>query len=480
MKRALLIGSALWALATAAAQPTITSPTVSVTDPGNGSTTSFAYNFLIPFQANGITPAVTVQVLNVATDVLTPVAPGAYSIAGAGNPLGGTVTYAPGGVPLAVGFSLVITRSLAYTQPIAVPNFSFYPHTVEVSADNLEAQIQQLAAMPVSVFNPTGVISLGGLNLGNVATIPNVVDGLATFDGVSENWNAQRATAPEYGQFINMTSAVGSGSFLYYKVADGVVMTQNAGSSDAFAANFVLQRNAGVATTSGMGLEIDLGNNDQDYTSNIYPYVANLYLTGAGSHVATCAICVNYGPASSNYMWTWGIIFSGSKAVGAATIEDDTSSPTSFAITGTHSFNISMTGSTASYGIDEQGATLSNAFRAPNNVPIVGRNSANNADVSIALIDTGGNVQIGQAGATGVVLGGGNTVPTTVNGRFRPASVTFASLGTVDGTPAVGDQVVITDASACTANAAVAAGGGTIHACPVVYNGTGWIALVTH
>lgn len=64
----------------------------------------------------------------------------------------------------------------------------------------------------------------------------------------------------------------------------------------------------------------------------------------------------------------------------------------------------------------------------------------------------------------------------------RPAQTTFANLRRIDPSPAVGDYLVISDAAACSANGAVTAGGGTGHACAVIYNGAAdpWIALVSH
>jgi hypothetical protein len=62
----------------------------------------------------------------------------------------------------------------------------------------------------------------------------------------------------------------------------------------------------------------------------------------------------------------------------------------------------------------------------------------------------------------------------------RPGTTLFAGLSTADPSPQVGDMLNITDASACTVNTAVAAGGGTVHSCPTVYNGASWVAMVTH
>jgi hypothetical protein len=131
---------------------TISNQNAYVVDQGNGSTTAFNFSFLIPYQSDGVTPAVQVQVYTPASGVLATLTPNLYSITGVGNSSGGTVTYPLTGSPLAAGSELIITRSLAYTQPTAVTNQGFYPHVVEQTADSLEAQIQQLSVAIGSTF----------------------------------------------------------------------------------------------------------------------------------------------------------------------------------------------------------------------------------------------------------------------------------------------------------------------------------------
>lgn len=127
------------------AQATISSPTVSVTATGNSVTTLWNYGFIIPYQANGVTPAVTVSTTT--SGVTAVINPTLYTITGVNNSAGGTVHYPLSGSPLTSSTTITITRSLAYIQPTAVPNTAFLPHTVEQVADNLDMQIQQLAAL---------------------------------------------------------------------------------------------------------------------------------------------------------------------------------------------------------------------------------------------------------------------------------------------------------------------------------------------
>ena len=103
-----------------------------------------------------------------------------------------------------------------------------------------------------------------------------------------------------------------------------------------------------------------------------------------------------------------------------------------------------------------------------------------NSSSSLTLTDAASLVlSTGSAVTSGITLQP-SAGPVTVSTYLRRTSLLFANLGTVDASPQVGDTLVISDASACTANTAVTAGGGTLHSCPVIYNGASWIAIVTH
>lgn len=123
---------------------TISSTGAIVTLQGNGATTSFAFNFIVPYLADGITPALQVWYTPIGGPPAQ-LASNAYSVSGVGNPSGGSVTYNPGS-PIPTGSYLTIIRTVAYTQPTSVPNQAFFPVTVEQIADALVEQIQQLNA----------------------------------------------------------------------------------------------------------------------------------------------------------------------------------------------------------------------------------------------------------------------------------------------------------------------------------------------
>ncbi len=122
---------------------TISSETCAVTANGNDSTTEFAYNFLIPYQSDGETPAVYAFTTTASVD--TPlVLDTDYSIAGVGESAGGTVTYPLSGSPLATGSTITIQRDVEYVQPFAFPNQNFTPAALEEALDWAVMQNQQL------------------------------------------------------------------------------------------------------------------------------------------------------------------------------------------------------------------------------------------------------------------------------------------------------------------------------------------------
>lgn len=140
---------------------TLSTTISSITLPGNGVLTAFDWNFLIPYQADGTTPAINVYTINGAT--LTPLVLGTDYSVGAGNignPAGGVVTYPLVGSPLPTGQFIVIQRDLNEVQPTAVLNTAFYPNTLEQVADYVTQLIQQLETQFGQFLAPCVVLAL--------------------------------------------------------------------------------------------------------------------------------------------------------------------------------------------------------------------------------------------------------------------------------------------------------------------------------
>src|SRR6185437_1419293 len=147
------------------AQATITNTTSTVTAQGNGATTIFSYNFLIP-DSSSISVVFTDALGNKTTVPATQ-----YTVTGLGLATGGTVTYPLMGSPIASGTSLTISRIVPYTQTRAISNQgAFYPQVVEGALDTLTMQTQQLAAA-VAGLSPAGLPSVpvfvGGTSTGS-------------------------------------------------------------------------------------------------------------------------------------------------------------------------------------------------------------------------------------------------------------------------------------------------------------------------
>lgn len=106
---------------------------------GNGVTTTFSYNFIIPSASTAIITYTT------PAGVATTLAPNQYTITGIGNTAGGTVTYPLMGSPIASGATLTIERLVPYTQTTSIANQGPTFRAIEGALDNLTYQTQQLA-----------------------------------------------------------------------------------------------------------------------------------------------------------------------------------------------------------------------------------------------------------------------------------------------------------------------------------------------
>jgi hypothetical protein len=183
---------------------------------GDGVNVTWNYNFEVPYQANGITPAVEVLVqIGVADPVV--VNPSLYTITGVGVETGGVVTYPLVGAPLTGSDFIIIRRALAYSQESAFPNTFFLPSDIEVGLDRLAMMIQQIAALAVTDVTPViaGVATFNGRQ-GAVTLTSGDVTGALGYTPVSK-------TVPVLtGKLVTRASVAGSAAI---KITGGVSPT---------------------------------------------------------------------------------------------------------------------------------------------------------------------------------------------------------------------------------------------------------------
>lgn len=119
---------------------TVTTTSSKVVCLGNGSTTVFAFPFLIP--ASGQEQVIFTD----ASGNQTTLVPSQYTVTGFNNPAGGTVTYPLLGPAIASGTTLTIARVLPIVQSTSISNQgAFYPQAVESALDYATMSIQQIA-----------------------------------------------------------------------------------------------------------------------------------------------------------------------------------------------------------------------------------------------------------------------------------------------------------------------------------------------
>lgn len=128
---------------------------ISVEVVGNGATTVFSYNFIIPTQSDAQLWLVDTSVT---PNTYSLVLQSAWSMTGAGSLAGGTFTYPLVGSPIDSDHKLILERTVPYTQPFAFGNQGpYYPRNVESALDWLEMQIQQLVKGTVQISFGQGV-----------------------------------------------------------------------------------------------------------------------------------------------------------------------------------------------------------------------------------------------------------------------------------------------------------------------------------
>ena len=123
---------------------TFPNQTPQVSYAGNSATVTWAFAFEIPFQSDGVTPAI--RVFTTLAGVATPLVLGTdYTVAGVGNLTGGSITTLGARSPVPTGTTITIQRNLAYDQAFTFPNQGYLPTYIEQMGDKIAMQLQQLA-----------------------------------------------------------------------------------------------------------------------------------------------------------------------------------------------------------------------------------------------------------------------------------------------------------------------------------------------
>lgn len=149
---------------------------------GNGVTTSWPFNFIIPTSAD-----IVVTITNVASGVSTELTYGVdYTAAPFNDVAGGTVTYPLVGSPLAAGNTLTIQRIVPYEQDTDLTNQDgFYADVLENAFDYLTMQTQQLSdavdrALVIDAFG-------AGTTDAENSRIINLAAGTAATDAINKS-----------------------------------------------------------------------------------------------------------------------------------------------------------------------------------------------------------------------------------------------------------------------------------------------------
>lgn len=156
---------------------TISTQTASTYYIGDGVTTQFP----VPFQFNDNTH-LTVTLVTIATGAGTVLAPGQYTVTGAGNADGGQITYTPA---IASTQKLVIQRNMPFTQELDLEREGgLFVEDVETQLDKIVMMVQQVRA-ELSLAAGNGQISSIVQNVTGPAS--SVADRIATFSDSAGN-----------------------------------------------------------------------------------------------------------------------------------------------------------------------------------------------------------------------------------------------------------------------------------------------------
>ncbi len=203
---------------------TITTTTSVIAYEGNGVTTGFSYNFLIPSQ-DDLVVTITDDT-GLATILLT----SEYSVTGIDDPDGGIVTYPVSGSPLATSNFITIERLLPLTQETSLANQSgYYPEVVEGALDNIVMQIQQVSSDHARALVAPNNDPAGNLTIPDIATRAGTLlgfdlagDPIAASSASGANVSAAMVPVVEAATLAAARTLLGLGATSFLGVGSGL------------------------------------------------------------------------------------------------------------------------------------------------------------------------------------------------------------------------------------------------------------------
>jgi hypothetical protein len=154
--------------------------------------------------------------------------------------VGGSVTYNPGGTPIAIGTTLTIVREIAFTQSVSLQNqssYGQYAQAAEQAMDLLEMQIQQIAEAQNRVLSAP-IVDPSTINL----TLPPAAQRANTGIAFDNEGNVIAGTLPVSGIISTaMQPVVDAASIAAARTALGL------GTMATLTPNFGLQENVSGA-----------------------------------------------------------------------------------------------------------------------------------------------------------------------------------------------------------------------------------------
>ena len=405
-----------------------------------------------------------------------------YTVAGAGNQAGGTITLAIGalaGDVITLASNQATARSTAFTNggdlPSGVLNDEF--NRIIIALQQIDRQLNRslristgdgatsMVLPPVSaragkplVFDALGnasVLAYPGAPLWNAgpqvlagslsiagtqaAGITPSVNPILTLSSFAVDATTAAAAQREFLAALNFVSTRGAA---YVNTAAGskiglyVGVDAQTGTGDVWAANASLSMRAGSGSYSGQAMQLDVTNqvgHRGEALGNFglaAPVSYGLTIVGAGAFRNTAALAVIGSGAPA---FNRGVVFH-ANSVSQAAFQDLGGSATSIEIAGSHT-----------HAIDTAGAVATNILRMPNSGRISARNAAGSADISLLALSVTDQLILGGPGLTEAAVQGALLPNADNTFSLGKSGVRWSSVWAVNGTIQTSDARQKTD-----------------------------------